>query len=196
MISMSRPGLLPDNFGTVSGSVDQRGPAPGNEAIAVPGSNSASQRSQLANRTVRVADLAHINRVSMMGTFSSSAPRDLRRVTAIKLRMYAERKAWPLRGRPCRRAPQARLTNPRMPHGVRPTCAAKALRLEKHVGDREATMDLEHAAVQRRSSNSLKIQPFPPSFRRAGLATNDRSSGYEDRRGSPGLDCFVKNESP
>src|ERR1700752_2526368 len=56
-------------------------------------------------------------------------------------------------------------------------------------------MDLEHAAA-RRPSNSFKIQPFLASLRRVGPATIDRSNGYEDRRGPPGLDRFVKDESP
>src|SRR5258707_420698 len=65
-----------------------------------------------------------------------------------------------------------------------------------HARDQEATMDLEHAAARRRLSNSLKIQPFLASLRRAGPATIERSYDYEDRRGSPGLDRFVKDASP
>ena len=67
MISMLHPGLRPDNFVTVSDSVDPWGAAPRNEAVAVSGSNPTPQHLQLVNRTALEADLAQVNRVSIMG---------------------------------------------------------------------------------------------------------------------------------
>jgi signal transduction histidine kinase len=72
MINMPHLGPMPNNLGTVSGSVAQQDVAPGNETVAVSGSNSASEPVQLANSTVLEADLAHMNRVSMMGELAAS----------------------------------------------------------------------------------------------------------------------------
>jgi signal transduction histidine kinase len=70
MINKPRLGLTPDILGTVSGSVAQRGAASSNEAVAVSGSNSASECLQLASSTVLEADLARMNRV--MGELAAS----------------------------------------------------------------------------------------------------------------------------
>jgi len=72
MINMPHLGPMPNNLGTVSGSVAQQDVAPINEAVAVSGSNSASEPVQLANSTVLEADLAHMNRVSMMDELAAS----------------------------------------------------------------------------------------------------------------------------
>ena len=72
MINMPHLGPTPNNLGTVFDSVAQQDVAPGNETVAVSGSNSASEPVQLANSTVLEADLAHMNRVSMMGELAAS----------------------------------------------------------------------------------------------------------------------------
>jgi len=72
MINMPHLGPTPNNLGPVSGSVAQQDVAPSNEAVAVSGSNSASEPVQLANSTVLEADLAHMNRVSMMDELAAS----------------------------------------------------------------------------------------------------------------------------
>jgi len=72
MINMPHLGPMPNNLGTISDSVAQQDVAPINEAVAVSGSNSASEPVQLANSTVLEADLAHMNRVSMMDELAAS----------------------------------------------------------------------------------------------------------------------------
>jgi signal transduction histidine kinase len=82
MIDMPHPGPTPDNPGTVSGSAAQPSAAPRNEADAVSGSNPASERLQSANRTVLEPDLAHMNRVGMMGQLAASLAHEITRPIA------------------------------------------------------------------------------------------------------------------
>ena len=65
MIDTPHPGRAPDSHGTASGSGEQRSTPPSNNAGPASGSNSASQRGQLASRIVFEAELAHMNRLSM-----------------------------------------------------------------------------------------------------------------------------------
>ena len=65
MIDTPHPGRAPDSHGTASGSGEQRSTPPSNNAGPASGSNSASQRGQLASRIVFEAELAHMNRLSI-----------------------------------------------------------------------------------------------------------------------------------
>jgi signal transduction histidine kinase len=70
-------GPTPDNLGRVSGPVAQRGASPRNEAVALSGSNSASERLQLANSTVLEEHLVHMNRLGMMGELAASLAHEI-----------------------------------------------------------------------------------------------------------------------